>query len=66
VAAADVPPFDRTIGDDNGARFEHGDIDDMERAVVDCLDGDRPTRAAVEGYSVERTIDELEEIYGVS
>jgi len=65
VAAADVPPFDRTIGEDNGARFEHGDIAAMERAVVDCLDGDRPTRAAVEEFSVERTIDELEEIYGV-
>jgi len=59
-------PFDRTIGPDNGTRFDHGDLDDMERAVVDCLDGDRPTRAAVEGFSVERTIDDLEEIYGVS
>jgi glycosyltransferase involved in cell wall biosynthesis len=65
VAAADVPPFDRTIGDDNGARFEHGDIAAMDRAVGDCLDGERPTRAAVEAFSVERTIDELEEIYGV-
>jgi len=46
--AADDPPFDRTIGPDNGTRFDHGDLDDMERAV-DCLDGDRPTRAAVEG-----------------
>ena len=66
VAAADVPPFDRTIGDDNGDRFEHGDLDDMEHAVDDCLEGDRRTRAAVEAFSIDRTIDELEEIYGVS
>ena len=66
VAAADVAPFDRTIGDDNGARFEHGDLDEMERAVDDCLEGDRRTRAAVEAFSIDRTIDELEEIYGVS
>ena len=66
VAVADVPPFDRTIEPDNGARFAHGDLDDMERAVVDCLDGDRRTRAAVERFSVDRTIDELEEIYGVA
>ncbi|MGM0446798.1 MAG: glycosyltransferase [Methanobacteriota archaeon] len=65
VAAADVAPFDETIGPDNGARFALGDLDDMERAVRDCLDGDRDTRAAVERFSVERTIDELESIYGV-
>ncbi|GAB7008377.1 glycosyltransferase [Halorubrum trueperi] len=66
VAAAAVPPFDETIGDDNGARFEYGDLDDMKRAVIDCIDGDRPTREAVERFSVTRTIDELEDIYGVS
>jgi len=66
VAAADVSPFDETIGEANGARFALGDIDDMERAVEDCLDGDRRTREAVEGFSVTRTIDELESIYGVS
>jgi glycosyltransferase involved in cell wall biosynthesis len=66
VAAADVSPFDETIGEANGSRFAHGDLDDMERAVEDCLDGDRRTREAVEGFSVTRTIDELESIYGVS
>jgi len=66
VAAADVSPFDETIGEANGARFARGDLDDMERAVGDCLDGDRRTREAVEGFSVTRTIDELESIYGVS
>jgi glycosyltransferase involved in cell wall biosynthesis len=66
VAAADVSPFDETIGEANGARFERGDLDDMERAVEDCLDGDRRTREGVEQFSVTRTIDELESIYGVS
>ena len=66
VAAADVPPFDETIGTDNGALFEHGDLDDMKRAVTECLDGDRPTRKAVERFSITRTIDDLEDIYRVS
>ena len=52
VAAADVAPFDETIGPENGARFAFGDLDDMERAVRDCLDGDRDTRSAVERFSV--------------
>jgi glycosyltransferase involved in cell wall biosynthesis len=66
VAAADVAPFDETIGPENGARFAFGDLDDMERAVRDCLDGDRDTRGAVERFSVEQTVDELESIYGVT
>ncbi|ELZ44797.1 glycosyl transferase group 1 [Halorubrum californiense DSM 19288] len=66
VAAAGVAPFDETIGPENGARFAFGDLDDMERAVRDCLDGDRDTRSAVKRFSVEQTIDELESIYGVT
>ncbi|MEZ3164119.1 glycosyltransferase [Halorubrum sp. RMP-47] len=66
VAAADVAPFDETIEPENGARFALGDLGDMERAVRDCLEGDRDTRTAVEQFSVERTIDELESIYGVT
>jgi glycosyltransferase involved in cell wall biosynthesis len=65
VAAADVPPFDETIGEANGARFAYGDLDDMERAVDDCLNGERRTREAVEEFSVTHTIDELESIYEV-
>ncbi|MDZ5810046.1 glycosyltransferase [Halorubrum sp. AD140] len=66
VAAADVSPFDETIGEENGARFAYGDLDEMERAVTDCLESDRPTREAVERFAVSRTVDELESIYGVS
>ena len=65
VAAADVEPFTETIGPENGARFEYQHIADMKRAVEDCLTGSRETRPAVEAYSVERTINELEAIYGV-
>lgn len=65
VAAADVQPFNRTILDDKGDRFDYGDIDDMERAVRNCLNEERETRSAVEDFSLEKTIDELENIYGV-
>jgi len=66
VAAADVAPFDETIDPENGARFALRDLGDMERAVRDCLDGDRDTRTAVERFSVSETITELESIYGVT
>jgi glycosyltransferase involved in cell wall biosynthesis len=65
VAAADVPPFDRTIGAANGSRFEYQDLDDMERAVRECLRGERETREAVEQFAISNTIDDLEGIYGV-
>lgn len=63
VAAADVEPFSRTIQNENGARFSYSDLEDMERAVRDCLDNERDTREAVKDFSLEKTIDELEEIY---
>ncbi len=63
VAAADIEPFSRTIQSGNGARFGYGDIDDMERAVRDCLENERDTREVVKDFSLEKTIDELEEIY---
>jgi glycosyltransferase involved in cell wall biosynthesis len=64
VAAADVPPFTETIGPRNGARFEYGDLDSMAAAIDRCLDGSWDTRHGVEQYSVERTIHNLETIYG--
>jgi len=63
VAAADVPPFDRTIGPENGARFAYGDVEEMADAVESCLTGERDTRAAVAEYDVERTVGELEDLY---
>ena len=35
----------------------------MRAAIEDCLTTDRQTRAAVERFAVDRTIDDLEAIY---
>jgi len=64
VAAADVPPFSETIGPQNGSRFEYGDLDSMAAAIDRCLDRSWHTRRGVEQYSVDRTIHNLETIYG--
>jgi len=63
VAAADVDPFTETIGPENGARFEYGNLEAMAAAIEQCLDEPRQPRAAVEKYSVTRTIEELERLY---
>lgn len=63
VAATDAPPFDRTIGPDNGERFEYGDLDSMVEAIETSLATDYETRAAVERYSVEYTMTNLEQLY---
>ena len=63
VAAADVDPFTETIGPKNGARFKYGDLNEMATAVEQCLDESWQPREAVEQYSVERTIQELERLY---
>ncbi|WP_254530434.1 glycosyltransferase [Natrinema gelatinilyticum] len=63
VAAADVPPFDRTIGADNGERFEYGSLESMVDAIETCLATDRETRVAVERYSISYTMDHLEQLY---
>jgi 1,2-diacylglycerol 3-alpha-glucosyltransferase len=64
VAAADVPPFTETIGSQNGTRFQYGDLDSMAAAIDSCLDGSHSTRRGVEQYSADRTIHNLETIYG--
>ena len=63
VAAADVKPFDRTIKEGNGSRFEYGDIGSMKASVQNCLEKDRDTREAVKKYSIEETLNQLEKIY---
>lgn len=63
VVAADAPPFDRTIGVNNGRRYEPGTVDDAVEAIEECLRTDRDTRSAIEQYSVGRTIDQLEKLY---
>jgi len=63
VAAADVAPFDRTIGPDNGERFEHGNVDAMCGAIEACLRGSYDTRTAVERFDVRRTVSLLDDLY---
>jgi glycosyltransferase involved in cell wall biosynthesis len=62
VVAADVPPFEDTIGHGNGHRFPYGDLDAMVAAVEACLDEDWDTRTAVERFSVTETMKQLETI----
>ncbi|MFB6203641.1 MAG: glycosyltransferase [Candidatus Nanohaloarchaea archaeon] len=63
VAAPDVPPFDETIQGENGLRYDLDDMEDMREKIRGCLKGEFSTREAVRGYSLEKTIDGLEEIY---
>ncbi|MFC4544421.1 glycosyltransferase [Halosolutus amylolyticus] len=63
VVAADVAPFDRTIGSENGARFPYGDLEAMAAEIEGCLDAEWDTRAAVEQYAVHRTVADLEQLY---
>ena len=63
VVAADAAPFDRTIGINNGERFEPGNLDAAVTAIRGCLGTDRETRAAVEEYSAAQTIEEIESLY---
>jgi glycosyltransferase involved in cell wall biosynthesis len=65
VAAADLEPFNQTILEENGSRFEFSNIADMRGSVKDCLENNRDTRKAVKEYSIEKTLDRLEEIYEV-
>lgn len=63
VVAPDVPPFDRTINDENGVRFREGDPTDMLSAVHEAMERDFDTREAVRKYSLASTVESLEEIY---
>jgi len=63
VVAADTAPFDRTIGIENGQRFEPGNVAEAVEAIERCLDSERETRQAVEQYSVHHTIKQIESLY---
>lgn len=63
VLAPDASPFNRTIKEGNGARYEHGNIDDMVEKLEFILQNSFRTREAVEEYSVSRTVKQLENIY---
>jgi len=63
VVAADVPPFDRTIGSENGARFPYGDRNEMAAAIESTLTSAWETRSAIERYDIQKTIVQLEQLY---
>ena len=63
VVAADVEPFNRTIKEENGERFEFGDTEDMTRAVEAVLSNSYRTRKAAKKHCIHETIETLEEIY---
>lgn len=67
VLAPDVHPFDRTIKEENGARYNHGDLEDMTEKLSYLVQNSFETRAAVEQYSVSNTVKQLQDIYtGIS
>jgi glycosyltransferase involved in cell wall biosynthesis len=66
VAATDVAPFTKTIGPENGERFEPGDTEAMATAIESCLQESRDTRDAVMEYAASRTLDQLETLYRAS
>ena len=63
VVAADNAPFDETIGEENGERFDLKDSESMAKAISKTLSNNYNCREAVEKYSLSSTIDQLEEIY---
>jgi 1,2-diacylglycerol 3-alpha-glucosyltransferase len=63
VVAPDVHPFNSTIGEQSGERFEYGELDDMEEKIRVCLRKNYTTRESVKQYSMSKTIDQLEEVY---
>jgi 1,2-diacylglycerol 3-alpha-glucosyltransferase len=63
VAAPNVAPFTRTIGPENGTHFAVDDAEEMAAAIENCLTETWSPRAAVQEYSVDRTISQLEELY---
>jgi glycosyltransferase involved in cell wall biosynthesis len=63
VVAADVHPFDSTIGSKNGVRYQKGEIKDFVEKVNYAAEEEWNARQSVEKYSLEKTVDRLEEIY---
>ncbi len=64
VVAPNVEPFTHTVADGNGLRYTKGDIRDLGGKVENALSGDFEPREAVMKFSLSKTIDQLEGIYG--
>lgn len=63
VIAPDLPPFSDTITDENGLRYQKGNIDEMLERIEEALRREFEPRKGVERFSMEKTIDRLEELY---
>jgi glycosyltransferase involved in cell wall biosynthesis len=63
VVAPDVHPFNRTIQEQNGLRYEKGNIDKTKQKVKEALKKDWKTRKAVEKYSLNQNMDRMLQIY---
>lgn len=64
VVAPDVHPFDSTIEEENGFRYPAGDLNALKEKTLEASESEWSTRDAVKKYSLEKTVDRLEEIYG--
>ncbi|MFB6242443.1 MAG: glycosyltransferase [Candidatus Nanosalina sp.] len=63
VVAPDTHPFDNTVEERNGVRYAPLDASDLREKVGEALQQDFSTREAVRKYSLEKTVDRLEDIY---
>lgn len=64
VVAPDVAPFSETIDGRNGMRYSYGDQQDFLEKVQRCIETDLDPRSRAKDYSMGKTINRLEEIYG--
>lgn len=63
VVAADVYPFNETIQNQNGTRFNLNEEGDLTKKIEEVIGKELSTREAVNKYSLNKTIDQLESLY---
>ncbi len=63
VLAPDVHPFEETIGDQNGRRYEFDNQQEFKSKLESCLTSNLHTRDAVKEYSLDKAVSRLLEIY---
>ncbi|MFB6213818.1 MAG: glycosyltransferase [Candidatus Nanohaloarchaea archaeon] len=64
VVAPDVRPFTAVINGESGELYSFGDTADFRRKVEKALEKNYDTRGSAMRYSVDSSIDRLEDIYG--
>jgi len=63
VVAPDTHPFDKTINEENGLRYEKGNIQDFREKVRKAIEEEWKTRGSVEKYSLKTSINRMEKTY---